>query len=104
GDIAPFIGSQEGDGFGDLVRISHPSQWNSFRKLLFHSCERLALLQAFHDWSIDVAGTDGVHANATLTQFVGPGTRERPNGVLSGAVDAHSWKSLGCCNRCIQDD
>src|SRR5258708_36099000 len=39
-----------------------------------------------------------------LTKFVTPSTRKGPNGGLGGAVHTHAWKTLGCGNRCIQDD
>ena len=74
-DIARLVGSQEGDNCRDLVGVAHPAQRNSFREALFHRRERVASLQTFQDWSLDVAGADSIHANAALTEFVGSGAR-----------------------------
>ena len=67
-DVARLILSEEGNGFGNFVRVSHPSQRHGFRELLFHSDERVTLLQAFHDRSVDVAWADYVHTNFVTAQ------------------------------------
>src|ERR1700747_2076672 len=103
-DIARLVRREERNSFGDLVWISQPAERNIILHLFLHYCEGSALLETFHDRSIDVARAEDVHADATVSQVIRPGPSKGTNRRLGGAVHTHGGKTLDIGNRSIQDD
>src|SRR5260370_10803801 len=67
-------------------------------------CERLALLKAFHDRSIDVTGAEHIHSDTTAPQIIRPCPRKRTNGRLRRAVHTHGGKNFYVPKRSTEDD
>src|ERR1700747_3811180 len=103
-DIAGLVRREERNSFSDLVWISQPAERNIILHLFLHYCEGSALLETFHDRSIDVARAEDVNADATVSQVIRPGPSKGTNGRLGGAVHTHGGKTLDIGNRSIQGD
>src|SRR5580692_12184158 len=88
GHVTRFVRCKEGNSLGDLIGISQSAQGNRFCEVLFHLCQRIALLPSVENRSFDMARADGVNTDPAFLQFVGPSPRERPDRRLAGAVNA----------------
>src|SRR5260370_41660364 len=90
--------------YWDLIRVDEPDKGKIVLHLFVHLCERFALLEAFHDRSVDMARAEDVHADTTVPQIICPGPGEGANGRLRSAVHAHGGKTFDIGNRSSQDD
>src|SRR5580700_3242666 len=99
--MAGLIRGQKCGYLRDLVRVSHPSERNTFCKIFFHLYERIALLKPFENWSIDMPRADRVYANMTPAEFIRPRSCEGPDSCLGRAVHTNGRETLGCCYRGI---
>src|SRR5580698_1249110 len=53
GHVTRLVRCEEGNSFGDLIRISQPAQRNVPRKVAFHLRQRGALLPGAEKWRVD---------------------------------------------------
>src|SRR4029077_13229695 len=54
-NVTRLVRCEEGNSFGDLIRISQPAQRNVLRKVVFHLRQRVALLPGVEIWRVNMS-------------------------------------------------
>ncbi len=105
GDEGAFVGGEEDDRGGDLLRLANAAERNlahDVRAELFHLFRREAHLA--EDRGFDGAGAEGVDADFAGFEVRGPAAGEGADGGFAGAVDAEAFVAGGCGDGCVEDD
>jgi hypothetical protein len=104
-DITAVIGCKKGDGFCDLIRITHPTHRYGAQESRLHLLSLLSILErATEARCVGRTRTDGVDTDFAVFEVDRPRTRERPYRGLGCPVNTQSLVSFGPVDRSSEND